>query len=104
MARFRWSDLDGKELRYRDHAWELTGDVDVREQGELLAVEARQTDDVAHPTATLRFVLSADGDSLNPGNLGAHFDRLERTDEGQFLLVRKERRTYRYALRGLTYD
>ena len=39
-----------------------------------------------------------------PGNLGAHFDRLERTDEGQFLLVRKERRTYRYALRGVTYD
>ena len=104
MVESVWSDLGGKQVRYRDHTWELTGNVDVRERGELLAVEARQTDDVARPTATLRFVLAADGDSLNPGNLGAHFDRLERTDEGQFLLVRKERRTYRYALRGVTYD
>jgi hypothetical protein len=104
MVESHWEDLRGRELRYRDHTWELTGDVDVRESGELLAVEARQTDDVRHGTATLYFALEPPTDSLNPGNLGDHFDRLERTGNTQYLVVKKERRTYRYVLQRLGPD
>ncbi|MCU4751386.1 hypothetical protein OB919_05230 [Halobacteria archaeon AArc-curdl1] len=31
MVKSHWEDLRDKELRYRDHMWELTGDIDVRE-------------------------------------------------------------------------
>lgn len=103
MVETRWEDLRGRELRYLDHTWELTGKVDIRESGELLAVEATQADDVRHRTAILYFdVLGAD--SLNPGQVGDQFDRLERTEDGQYLVVRREGRTYRYELRRLEYE
>lgn len=101
MAKSTWPDLQEKRLRYDDRTWELTGDVDVRNSGELLAVEARQTDDVRHGRATLHFGLDTSGDSLNPGNLGEHFDRLERTANEQHLVVRDDHRTYRYVLQRL---
>lgn len=41
MVESHWAELGGKEVRYRDRTWTLTGDVDVRNRGELLAVEAR---------------------------------------------------------------
>lgn len=104
MVEPRWAELRGKELRYRDHTWELTGDVDVRRNGELLAVRARQVDDVRHRTATLYFGLDNPPAALNPGNLGEHFDRLERTDDEIMLVVKKERRTYRYELQRLQYE
>ena len=101
MEETRWEELRGKEIRYSDRTWELTGDVDVRESGELLAVEARRVDDVRHETATLYFGLETLDDSLNPGDLGEHFDRLERTKTKQYLVVKKEPRTYRYELQRL---
>ncbi|WP_336036968.1 hypothetical protein [Halobacterium yunchengense] len=104
MVESRWEELRGKELRYRDGTWELTGDVDVRRSGASLAVEARQADDVRHGTATLHFGVDEETDSLNPGNLGVHFDRLERTADGQFLVVKTAGRTYRYELQRVEYD
>ncbi|MFO7927439.1 hypothetical protein [Natronomonas sp.] len=104
MVETHWPELQGKQLRYLDDAWELTGTVDVRDRGELLAVEAKQTDDVKGETATLYFGVESPGDSLNPGDLGEHFDRLERTDDAQYLLVKKARRTYRYELQRLAHE
>jgi hypothetical protein len=104
MADTEWPELGGKTVRYHDDTWELTGNVDAREAGRLLAVEARQADDVRHPTATLHFGIEDGADSLNPGNLGDHFDRLERRDGRQYLLVKKDRQTYRYELRRLEYQ
>ena len=101
MVESTWPELGGKELRYRDHTWELTGEVDVRDRGELLAVAARQADGVGHDRATLYFDIADPPDSLNPGNLGAYFDRIERTPDGTFLVVKKERRTYRYVLQRI---
>jgi hypothetical protein len=103
MPETTWPEIGGKELRYRDHTWKLTGEVDVREQGRVLAVEARQTDDVKHETAFLYFDVETE-DSLNPGDLGEHFDRLERTADGQSLVVRKHDKTYRYKLHRLEYE
>lgn len=101
MVRTTWPELVGREVRYRDHTWELTGPVDVRGTGERLAVEARQVDGVGHDTATLRFGLADPPDSLNPGDLGEHFDRLEREGDRYRLVVEKDARRYRYELRGL---
>jgi hypothetical protein len=101
MVESHWDTLRNEEVHYRNHTWALTGDVEVLESGELLAVEARQTDDVRHGTATLYFGLEAPTDSLNPGALGDHFDRVERTKNDQYLVVERGHRTYRYELQRL---
>lgn len=103
MVETHWEDIRGKTVRYRDHTWELTGDVDVRESGALLVVEAKQVDDVQGEKARLYFDLSTSGDSLNPGNLGEHFDSLKRTRNKQYLLIKKAPKTYRYELQRLEY-
>ena len=104
MVETHWEDLRGKELRYLDHTWALTGDVDVRDSGDLLAVEATQVDDVRRERATLYFGIEDPPDSLNPGDLGDQFDRLEREGDHQYLVVKKEGRTYRYELRRLEHE
>ncbi len=104
MVETSWPELHGKEVRFRDGTWRLTGDVDVRNRGESLAVEANRGDDVRHETALLHFGIESPTDSLNPGDLGEHFDRLERTDRGQYLLVKKGPKTYRYELERLEYE
>ncbi len=104
MVETRWPELGGKQLRYAGHTWELTGRVDVRGTGEQLAVEATQVDDIRHAAATLRFGLQRPPASLNPGNLGDHFDRLERERDRYFLVVKKQPRTYRYELQGLVHE
>ena len=103
MVETQWVELGGRELRYLDHTWTLTGAVDVKENGELLAVEASQVDDVRRPSAILYFGLENPPQSLNPGDLGEHFDHLERVDDTQHLVVKKEPRTYRYELHRLEY-
>jgi hypothetical protein len=104
MVESNWAELGGKEVRYRDRTWTLTGAVGVRERGELLAVEARQADDVRGRTATLYFGIDDAPDSLNPGSLGDHFDSLERSGSRQRLVVKTAGRTYRYDLQRLDYE
>lgn len=104
MSETRWPEIGGKELRYADHTWELTGTVDVRASGETLHVEARAVDGVKHRTAILRFGLETSPASLNPGDLGDHFDRLERDGERWSLIVRKGTREYRYRLDGFQWE
>ena len=57
MVESVWPELGGKELRYLDHTWALTGTVDVRDDGRLLAVAAERTVDSRRPAATLFFAL-----------------------------------------------
>lgn len=104
MVETNWPRLGGKELRYRDGTWRLTGTVDVRESGELLVAEASRVDDVRGETAALHFGLESPGDSLNPGDLGDPFDRLEQTKHAQYLVVKKGPKTYRYELQRLEYE
>jgi hypothetical protein len=104
MVESHWAELGDREVRYRDRTWTLTGTVDVRNRGELLAVEARQEGDVRHPRATLYFGIDDAPDSLNPGSLGDHFDSLERTGRRQRLVVKTAGRTYRYELERLEYE
>lgn len=103
MSETNWPELHDKTLRYQDQTWKLTGEVDVRDRGTILAVTAIKDDDVRREEATLYFESESGEDSLNPGNLGEHFDRLETTERHQYLIVKKERRTYRYELRRLEY-
>jgi hypothetical protein len=103
MVETHWDDLRGRECQYSGHAWELTGDVAVQDNGDVVGVEARQTDDVRGRTATLYFRNETVPDSLNPGDLGDHFHRLERAGDDQYLVVEDEGRTYRYELRRMEY-
>lgn len=98
MVDAHWEDLRGRQLRYGDDVWELTGDLEIRESGRSLAVEARRTEDVRQPKATLFFDVTTPENSLNPGDLGEHFDRIERRRGEQQILVKREGRTYRYEL------
>lgn len=104
MVETHWEDLRGTELRYRDHAWALTGDVSVRDTGELLVVEAEQVDGSKRGTARLYFSITDSAGSLNPGNLGTHFNRLERDGTRHAIVVKKEGRSYRYELTRLEYE
>ena len=103
MVETHWDDLRGRRLQYRDHTWELSGDVDVREEGELLAMDAQRADGNRGEPALLHFRLVDAPDSLNPGNLGTHFDSIVREGSRHDLLIKKEARTYRYRLRRLEY-
>lgn len=104
MVDVHWDTLREKQLRYRDHTWTLTGDVEVRNSGEHLAVAARQADDVRRRRGTFSFEVHDTDESLNPGNLGDAFERLEQTGDGQALVVKHRGRTYRYRLNRLEYQ
>ena len=103
MVESHWDDLRGRELRYLDTSWELTGDVDVLDTGALIAVDAKQAEGSRRVTAVLHFGLDEPTDSLNPGALGEHFDRLERVGDDHYLVVKTEGRTYRYVLDRLEH-
>lgn len=103
MVEAHWEDLRGDEVRHGQGRWELTGNVEVRRTGELLGVEARELGDVRRRSATLYFDVSGSG-SLNPGNLDDHAYTLERREDGQYLLVQRTGRTYRYQLQRLEPD
>lgn len=101
MVQTHWEELRDREVRYLDHTWRLTGDVEVREQGERLALDARQIDEVRHTRGALCFSIDDTADSLNPGDMGEHFDRIEPDGNGYSLVVKQSPRTYRYVLRRL---
>lgn len=103
MVTQQWPEIGGKQVRYNDATWELTGAVDVRETGRSLEVEAKRVDDVRHATAGFRFGVGEHPESLNPGNLGDHFDELRQEDDQYVLVVKTERRVYRYELQGMAY-
>lgn len=104
MVESHWGDLVDRRVKYRDRTWELTGNVDVKQNGSLVAVEGRDRDDVKGRTAWLSFGLENPPNSLNPGNLGDHFNRLDREGDRTHLIVKREGRTYRYELQRLEYD
>ncbi|SDQ56981.1 hypothetical protein [Natronobacterium texcoconense] len=101
MAEIQWPELEGTELQYSDNTWEFTGVVDVGNTGDMLEVEARQTDDVRERKAALRFGLDGGSASVNPGNLEVRFDRVEPEPTGQYLVLEADHRTYRYELQGI---
>jgi len=101
MVETHWDGLRGRTVRFNGDRWELTGGVEVRQSGALLALDARQVDDVRHETAVLHFGVADSGHSLNPGSLGDHFDSLEQSADEQRLIVTKGTRRYRYELQRL---
>ncbi|TYL36512.1 hypothetical protein CV102_22070 [Natronococcus pandeyae] len=104
MAETEWPEIKGKELEYGDHTWELTGTVDVGNTGEIIAVEAKQTDDVRQRNAMLRFGLGDQSASLNPGNPRSRFHGFEQEGDTQYLLVKAEPKVYRYEIQGISYE
>ncbi len=104
MVETEWPHLDGTELQYGDHMWELTGTVTLGNTGETLGVHARQVDDVRGRQAILRFAPDDGAPSVNPGDLGTHFEKLERANDTQYLVIKTDSRTYRYELQGIEYE
>jgi hypothetical protein len=104
MVESHWEGLRDRELRYRDRTWRLSGDLDVRSEGRLLAVEAKRADGHRGERARLYFGVEDDANSLNPGAMGEHFDRLERSSDGHHLVVATPGRTYRYELQRVEFE
>lgn len=104
MADARWQAVRGEELRYQDHTWELTGEVDVRGTGDRLRARVKQVDGVRGEHAALQFGIVDGGGSLNPGDLGDVSAGLEREGDRHYLVVEKEPRTYRYELHSIEYE
>ncbi|WP_435320803.1 hypothetical protein [Haloarchaeobius sp. TZWSO28] len=103
MFQARWDDIKGRELRYGGHTWKLTGDISIEDSGSVVSVEARQIDGVKGDLARLQFDIDGQPHSLNPGNTGEHFNRLERVGQRQYLVIKNEGRTYRYELHRIEY-
>lgn len=104
MGSDTWPELGGKRLQYADRTWELDGEVSVLDDGDLLGVEATAVDDVRSRSATLYFGIDQPPASLNPGDLGEHFDSLQSTGDATTLDVRTPGRTYRYDLERVAYE
>lgn len=103
MPDVHWDDLRGRELRYQGHTWELTGDLAIRQTGELLAVDVKQADESKREKATLYFGVENPPDSLNPGSSDANFDHFEWDGDAQVLVVDTPGRRYRYELDRIEY-
>jgi len=104
MGSDTWPELGGERLQYADRTWELGGEVSVLNDGDLLGVKATAVDDVRHRTVTLYFGIEEQPASLNPGDIGDHFDRLQSTATDHVIDVRTPGRTYRYDLERVAYE
>ncbi|WP_440992048.1 hypothetical protein [Haloarchaeobius baliensis] len=101
MVETHWDDLRGRTVRFNGDRWELTGDVELRQSGALLALDARKLDDIRHEAAVLHFGVADTAQSLNPGSLGDHFDSIEQSPDAERLVVTEGARRYRYELQRL---
>ena len=96
--------LAGERVRYTDDTWELTGTIDVTQNGELLQAKARQSDRVRGSAGWLKFSLETPPASLNPGNIGEFSAELVDGDGGPALRITRDGRADRYRLTKLRYD
>jgi hypothetical protein len=104
MGNDTWPELGGNRLQYANRTWELGSEVSVLDDGDLLGVKATAVDDVRGQRATLYFTIDQPPASLNPGDLGEHFDSFEPAGGTYAIDVRTPGRTYRYDLERMTYE
>ena len=97
-------ELGGEQLRYNNDTWELTGTMDVMQNGELPQAEAKKPDRIRGSTGWLKFSLDTPPASLNPGNLSEFNCELTEGDDGYVLEITREQRADRYRLTKLRYD
>lgn len=101
MVETTLSRLSGEQVRYGDDTWELTGEIAIGRNGEVIDADAVETG--RGRNARFRFELERKPGSINPGNLGSFEIDLKRGDDGPMLIVRHNMETDRYRLDGLTY-
>lgn len=104
MVETRVPELEGEEFRYSGDTWALTGDLDVKRNGDVIDASARETDRVRHNAATMRFSLQDPPASLNPGDLGEFEAQLDRPDGQYTLTIRRNHATNHYRLESMNYD
>lgn len=103
MVEIEKPELEGEKVRYGGDTWELTGQLDVKRNGEAIDAEARKTDRVRGDTGTFSFDLQDPPASINPGNPGNFTAELESGDGDQHLVARRDHTTNRYTLKNLRY-
>lgn len=104
MVELTVSALEGVQLRYNDDTWELTGTIDLQQNGELVEAQAKKPDRVRGSSGRLKFVLDTPPASLNPGNPGEFDCELTKVDSGHELTISRDGRTDRYSLKKMRYD
>ncbi|WIV67475.1 hypothetical protein [Natrialbaceae archaeon AArc-T1-2] len=96
-------ELEGETLQYRDDAWELTGTIEIKRNGELIAAEARKTDRVRGETGRLAFTVANGASSINPGNPENFVAEIEPQNTGYALIASRDHTTDRYELNSMQY-
>ncbi len=104
MVELSAPELEGAQLRYNDDTWELTGTIEVKQNGALIQAQARKPDRVRGSTGRLKFVLESPPASLNPGNPGEFSCEITKNDDGHGLVVTRGGQADRYSLAKMTYD
>lgn len=95
-------ELEGQSLRYNGDRWELTGDLELKGNGELIVASAHERDRVRGNAGSLKFTLQNPPASLNPGNPGEFTADLV-VDGAHRLEITRGHTTDRYALTSLQY-
>ncbi|MEF8773654.1 MAG: hypothetical protein V5A37_02915 [Halobacteriales archaeon] len=103
MAETRFAGIEGERLRYGDADWELTGEIELRQRGDVVMAKAVRTDGGRGERANLSFGIADPPGSLNPGNLGDPEAWIEGPRGEHELVVRTDRRTYRYELHSIEH-
>jgi len=104
MVELAVPELEGVQVRYNDDTWELTGIVEVKQNGELIEARAKKPNRVRGSTGRLKFVLDTPPASLNPGNPGDFDCEITKGDGGHALTITRNGRPDRYSLEKLRYD
>ena len=104
MVEIEKPELEGEQVQYGGDTWELTGQLDVKRNGEAINAEARKTDRVRGNTGVLTFDIQDAPASINPGNPGDFTAELEPTDGDQYLVASRDHTTNHYKLKNLRYE
>lgn len=96
-------ELEGERVRHNDDTWELTGAIDIKQNGARIHAEATKSDRVRGNRGTLGFTLADPPASLNPGTSESLDGELQQTDDGYELVIGRRHTTSRYELNNVSY-
>lgn len=104
MAEIHIPQLEGERIRYNDDTWEFTGELAIKQNGEVIEATARKPDRVRGNSGLLRFRLDDQPASINPGNPGVVDVELERDGTATVLRLIRPNASDRYTISSLRYD
>lgn len=103
MVELHLTPLVGERARYHGETWTFTGDITIKQNGDLLEATATAAERSDATRGTLRFQLRTTPASINPGNPDIIGVELAREGGVTILELRRRRQRDRYAFSSVSY-